>query len=370
MERLKTNRRLVIAIALFVVFDLSALAFNSWITLQIGQDAVAINLAGRQRMLSQRVTKAILMAGDESRSVDLRRSSLREAQQAYALFLQTLHAFALGGMTDGGDGRPVYLAAVSGHAALLVGNTRGQISVWREVPTDPVGINRFCKFMVENNEAILHTMNELTTDLERQSVAFVGQLRAAQALVFALSLLNFLAVLLEMSRSRRTAEAAALRDTLTGLLNRAGIYRTLSQAVETCQHSGRPLGVLLLDLDHFKAVNDAFGHAAGDATLKEASRRLSAWCQQDWTCGRLGGDEFVVICPDIPADQLPQYADDLGKVLSGIPGGNSALVSASVGFAACTEGCTADALIAAADTSMYAEKSRRGSRQNYRAVSR
>lgn len=113
-------RRLLGAIVLFVVLDLTVLLINLWIASQMARDAVAINLAGRQRMLSQQTTKALLLATHAPDWAHFQ-SGLSELGSAYGLFERTLHAFAEGGETVGGDGSPVVLEAVSvaeGRAAL------------------------------------------------------------------------------------------------------------------------------------------------------------------------------------------------------------------------------------------------------------
>jgi diguanylate cyclase (GGDEF)-like protein len=219
--------------------------------------------------------------------------------------------------------------------------------------------------MNERNSDILDAMNQLTTELEQESVASVSRLRIAQTLAFILSLLNFLFILHGMHRARFAAETASITDTLTGLLNRGGVYRELNSAIEICREDNIPLGVLMLDLDGFKAVNDNFGHAAGDASLREVARRLQGFCHLDWVCGRLGGDEFAVICPGVTEEFIADAAQQLTSILGGIPGGGLT-ISASVGWTSVKPGQTADAVIAMADAKMYSVKSDGRTAKNHR----
>lgn len=355
MSSAPLKTRLIVAIAAFVVLDLGILAFNFQIARQVEQDAVAINLSGRQRMLSQRITKAGLLATHPESSEATRMAATQELAEAYALFLNTLEAFAQGGETLGGNGHPVRLEAVSGQAALLVGNARGLLADWPRAPETMAGTNAFAHFLGANNLKILGTMNELTSELERQSVAAVSRLRVAQTIAFLLSLANFFLILSEMNRARKNAERLSITDPLTGLMNRAGLYRMLEIEVGKTQSNRSPLAVLLLDLDGFKAVNDTFGHSAGDHTLVEAARRLRDWMLPDWTGGRLGGDEFALVCPGLDHAAAQQAAIDLSAQLGALPGGKL-LVSASVGWAVARPGCDADSLIAAADAAMYSQK--------------
>jgi len=105
-------RRLLAAVLLFIALDLSILLINLWIAHQVALDAVAINLAGRQRMLSQRITKATLIAAEQPRT-PLGEQAREELDTAYLLFTRTLHAFDRGGETLGGDGQVVTLRPVS-----------------------------------------------------------------------------------------------------------------------------------------------------------------------------------------------------------------------------------------------------------------
>ena len=361
----KMKNRLALAVATFVVLDLGTLAFSYTIARQVEKDAVAINLAGRQRMLSQRITKAALLAVNSNRSAIQRAESAAELGQADQTFRRTLSAFADGGETIGGDGRPVQLERVQGKAALLVGEVRGVLDTWPHAPTDYAAMEKFSNFMDERNGEILDSMNQLTTELERESISSVSRLRIAQTLAFILSLLNFLFILFGMHRARLAAETASFTDPLTGLLNRGGLYRELEAALKRRQTANTPLGVMLLDLNDFKAVNDNFGHAAGDATLREVARRLLDFSRQGWACGRLGGDEFAVVCPGLAQESLADAARQLSSILGGIPGGGLT-VSASVGWSCVEPQQTADDVIAVVDAKMYLVKNSLHAARGYR----
>ncbi|MEM6663391.1 MAG: diguanylate cyclase [Pseudomonadota bacterium] len=98
--------------------------------------------------------------------------------------------------------------------------------------------------------------------------------------------------------ARQVAEQAALTDPLTGLTNRRGLFAWVAgQGKHTAERLKGRIGVMHVDLDHFKAVNDTLGHAAGDAVLKEASRRMSSVIRDTDLLARLGGDEFVAVLP-------------------------------------------------------------------------
>ncbi|MFF0112100.1 GGDEF domain-containing protein [Streptomyces prasinus] len=156
--------------------------------------------------------------------------------------------------------------------------------------------------------------------------------------------------------------ATARRDPLTGLHTRAG----WSARAEHCIRRHPAAAVLLVDLDHFKNLNDTHGHAAGDAALIATADRLRAWCGRNGTAGRLGGDEFVAVVQDLAAADLDTLTAALHQPLP--YAGRSLPLAASVGTCRLAElpvPVLTDAL-AAADAAMYAVKgrSRRGSRSS------
>ena len=97
-------------------------------------------------------------------------------------------------------------------------------------------------------------------------------------------------------------ESLLREDALTGLLNRRAILTQLAGMVSGARRHGHPLSVAMVDLDGFKAINDAHGHAIGDAVLVAAVRAMRAHLRAEDQLGRLGGEEFLVILPDTPGD--------------------------------------------------------------------
>jgi diguanylate cyclase (GGDEF)-like protein/PAS domain S-box-containing protein len=152
----------------------------------------------------------------------------------------------------------------------------------------------------------------------------------------------------------------ALHDDLTGLPNRRLLIDRLTLALARSERSHRPVGVLLLDLDGFKAVNDSFGHGVGDEVLVAVAERLRSALRPSDTIARLGGDEFVVLCDDLPAaEDVHAVAGRLALALS-VPiftGSGPVHLGASIG-AAVAEGpdVDADRLLDRADTAMYEVK--------------
>lgn len=151
----------------------------------------------------------------------------------------------------------------------------------------------------------------------------------------------------------------ATRDGLTGLLNRGEIDLQTDAAVRLVERHGRPLSCLMADIDHFKRINDRFGHAAGDEVLREAARRIVAACRTSDIVGRYGGEEFLLLLPETSAEDAVTTGDKLRRVLAEHPvelEGLSIPITASVGVAAWDESMGPSALYRAADRALYRAK--------------
>jgi len=111
----------------------------------------------------------------------------------------------------------------------------------------------------------------------------------------------------------------AVTDALTGLHNRRYMEGHLESLVADASHTGKPVSLLIFDIDHFKSVNDTYGHPAGDAVLKEFAQRISRNVRGVDLCCRLGGEEFVVVMPDTDADFAKVVAERLRVCIANTP---------------------------------------------------
>ncbi|MCT9812511.1 EAL domain-containing protein [Acidovorax sp. Be4] len=152
----------------------------------------------------------------------------------------------------------------------------------------------------------------------------------------------------------------ATHDGLTGLVNRWMFMQHFEQAIQRARRSGRMMGLLLLDLDEFKDVNDSHGHAAGDQVLIEVARRLRSGLRAGDVIARLGGDEFTVLLPELPSkDHAVEVAQKLQRSLSArcqLTMGEVSL-SASIGMTVFPDDAQdTGTLMRFADMAMYAAK--------------
>jgi two-component system, cell cycle response regulator len=165
----------------------------------------------------------------------------------------------------------------------------------------------------------------------------------------------------ELDEQSRRLESLIFGDELTGLPNRRFVLTQLSALVSGAKRHERPLSVLMVDIDHFKQVNDTYGHAAGDAVLAAVAGTLrDRLREEDWV-GRLGGEEFAALLPDedlegaaVVAESLRHAIEHMGVRLE--DEGEILRVTVSVGYATLEAGEDADAVLRRADDALYAAK--------------
>ncbi len=164
----------------------------------------------------------------------------------------------------------------------------------------------------------------------------------------------------ELQRSATQLNYAANHDALTGLPNRKLFYERLHQAIAWAATNERQVGLLFLDLDGFKQVNDTLGHDMGDLLLRAVATRLTNCLRSSDTVARLGGDEFTVILPAIPSTQdAARVAEKLLATLAQafLLQGQTITVTTSIGISLYpSHGQDLETLIKAADNAMYAAK--------------
>jgi len=181
------------------------------------------------------------------------------------------------------------------------------------------------------------------------------------AVWFTASLAVYLSFRMQVNlRKRVEFEYAAMHDPLTSLQNRKALVIHLEHQLKVIHLTNERLGVLFIDLNGFKQINDSFGHAIGDSVLRTTAGRLKSCARSSDFVARLGGDEFVIVCNDL------RKPDDVHNLLYRIKKAMRApihidhqllTVSASVGVAFYPEnGQTPEALLAAADEAMYENK--------------
>ncbi len=470
----RQSRAAVVAVILFLVFDSLALGLNFWLTWRIESQAIGINLAGRQRMLSQRMVKVLMQYEDALAQKQSTEAISKELALTFKLFDNTLQGFDKGQQTRGGADEELFLPAVSGAAARAV--VEEAVAIWQpyrnkvlQVIEAPDRVAELLPIAVrsaqENNLELLKLMNQLTTELELLTKKEASQIRYFQGAAFLLALINFFGAFILYARrvrqadrnqdlldeiinkvsasvlltderrtvlkANRTAEhlfgylsgelqglqedvlitgkegnrighrkdgstflalteanetrlddrrfcietvvdvtqqrmteehltSLAYHDLLTKLPNRLLFDDRLRVELAHAQRRKQKLGVLFIDLDHFKPVNDEFGHEIGDYLLQEVAIRLQDCVRDSDTVSRRGGDEFTVLVTD--AEDRDSIAKVARLILDALHTpfhieGLTLQIGCSIGISIFPEHAQeSSSLLACADAAMYDAK--------------
>lgn len=150
--------------------------------------------------------------------------------------------------------------------------------------------------------------------------------------------------------------AIAHHDALTGLPNRRRLEEVLARQVAAAEALGRPLSVIFFDLDHFKDINDTFGHAVGDVVLQRAAEAVTEEARTRDTVGRWGGEEFLVVVPGADAEQAEGIAERLRRAVAVQDYPVGVRVTASFGVAQHRPGAPVAEILTTADTGLYQAK--------------
>lgn len=160
----------------------------------------------------------------------------------------------------------------------------------------------------------------------------------------------------DLKRVEEELRALSITDSLTGIHNRRYFQERLTTEMARVERGGGELSVIMLDIDHFKRINDLHGHAVGDRVLQAVCERIGHRLRRTDVFCRLGGEEFMVLCPDIDAEQAHVLALELWQGLRSTPIDGVGIVTASFGIASWQVGEGADALLLRADSGVYAAK--------------
>jgi two-component system cell cycle response regulator len=164
----------------------------------------------------------------------------------------------------------------------------------------------------------------------------------------------------EQIKNREQLQFQATHDALTGIWNRRAILEVLHREFERTKRSGIALGVLMLDIDHFKNVNDTYGHLAGDAVLQEVGRRIQQAVRSYDLAGRYGGEEFLIVLPGCGRDELQLCGERIRLAISSDPfvaEGSGIAATISIGSVVLDPKLhTEREALSAADTALYQAK--------------
>ncbi|MBF0318175.1 MAG: GGDEF domain-containing protein [Nitrospirae bacterium] len=172
-------------------------------------------------------------------------------------------------------------------------------------------------------------------------------------------IIKTIASTLDNADKMRQLERAATIDSLTGCYNRRALSGIIEHEAARAERHSAELSVVMFDLDHFKQVNDNFGHAAGDEVLREVSKAVLNMVRKSDYAARYGGEEFLLVLPDTSTSMAVELAERLRCVIEGLKitvGSDTINVTSSFGVAGFKRGLSGDRLIREADAMLYKAK--------------
>jgi diguanylate cyclase (GGDEF)-like protein len=220
------------------------------------------------------------------------------------------------------------------------------------------------KQQVENSRAETQAAEKQNRilELQRSLAQKSAETRGLYALMITLALLFMAVWAWRLKRAQMRLRTLAQRDSLTGIMNRQFFVYTAERVLQTCGRTGRDACLVLIDLDHFKLVNDSHGHAAGDIVLKRVVAACQTRLRASDLFGRLGGEEFGILMPECPIGKAMEKAEQLRRVVAAIGSRGESFsipVSASLGVATTARvGYQLNDLMIHADEAMYRAKAR------------
>jgi len=222
----------------------------------------------------------------------------------------------------------------------------------------PLASGYYCVPLVAQGET-LGVLHLRAKALAPESVSLASISESCQSL--ALTVAEHIALSLGNLKLQEALRHQAIRDPLTGLFNRRFMLETMERELYRMQRKKAPLGVIMLDLDHFKRFNDTFGHAAGDAVLSALGRMLLAQVRKEDVACRYGGEEFTLILAETSLETACDRAEQLRQLVHGLnlehQGQNLGRITISLGVAVYPQhGEDPEALLRAADKALYRAK--------------
>lgn len=272
---------------------------------------------------------------------------------AYSILLGTL-AFSLG--TSGNDAYYVHrLVFVSGIATLMLGALLRQLWNHRR---GSFAVHLMLLTCASICAVMLARLFSSLIDPPPPGIYSFSPLQATYLVTYAFGilLLSISAVLLAFEQLRKELEKLLKYDALTGALTRRAALEFGEDLVPQAIRHGKTFSVLLLDLDHFKQVNDVHGHQVGDKVLSEFVQKVQQVTRRPAALGRYGGEEFILFLPDTPREQAVQVAERIRaqlRIQTGLP-----QVTTSIGVASFepSRGDNLDTVIGRADAALYRAK--------------
>ncbi|WP_295479186.1 diguanylate cyclase [uncultured Pseudomonas sp.] len=290
------------------------------------------------------------------------RKRVHEALAARDLLLQRLGRQVPGGIYQfqrSADGEPRF-NYISVGMCQLYELTEEQIVADASTVFDRIHVDdrpSTVRLMLASTEQCKPWRDEFRIDLPKRGVRWIrGEATPERLPDGGILWHGFLSDITDMKRVEDELRALSITDVLTGAYNRRYFQERLQAELRRVERYGGQLAVIMLDIDHFKRINDQYGHGVGDCVLQEVSRTIGQRLRTEDVFCRLGGEEFIILCPATDAVQASQLATSLWQNLRSQAMDGVGRVTASFGIACWRPGEGADALLLRADSGVYAAK--------------
>jgi len=353
----------VAGLALIAILSAAVHVLLNNVIVAQGDSATVINVAGRQRMLSQRIglLATYLHAGDASARQPL--------LDAVTLMERSEKALTQGG--DLGIRQPLSPAAhrfyEEGAAPLDSAVRQFVLDARQFADSSPSGSVEtvYQRLQAAARTTLLPNLNQAVSIFESESNRRIEWLRTAQkvvliTLLITLSLEALFIFRPLVGRVRRYASSLyelATCDSLTGLANRRHFMDVGNRELLLARRSGRSLSVVMLDLDHFKSVNDTYGHAVGDLVLKRFASIALAMLRNSDVIGRIGGEEFALILREMSPSEAGAVAEKLRVAVAKDSSEGLPAFTVSIGISVVdASDSSLDDVLRRADKALYAAK--------------
>lgn len=364
----------VVSLSIIAALSIAVHMMLDRVIVEQSQTGKIVNISGQQRMLSQRISLFAIdyLSSGERESKERAKTALAKMKSNHQILTlphfdalaknkasplsATLQKMYFSEPLDVHKNLQLFESAVSHALSTHQSETINDVATYAE------------PFLSFSRKPLLESLDRIVHQYEDESLSRVNELRYAQNIVLGIIILTILIeavfvfrpMVTRVSNFANQVQHDANHDHLSGLLNRRAFYFLAEQAKAISLRNKRPYSALMIDVDHFKQINDTYGHEAGDLAIKHVSEILTQQSRESDIIARFGGEEFLILLLETDNRAAIIAGEKIRQALASSPlqfEQNSIPMTVSCGVAATSSETTAlDELIAKADKALYQAK--------------